>query len=33
VLGRVNAAFAGAASHAYFVVAGRVIPLGEPTLS
>lgn len=33
VLGRVNAGFADATSHAYFVVAGRVIPLGEPTVS
>jgi adenosylcobinamide kinase / adenosylcobinamide-phosphate guanylyltransferase len=33
VLGRVNAAFAGAASDAYFVVAGRALRLEEPTFA
>jgi adenosyl cobinamide kinase/adenosyl cobinamide phosphate guanylyltransferase len=33
VLGRVNAAFAGAASDAYLVVAGRALRLEEPTFA
>jgi adenosylcobyric acid synthase len=32
VLGRVNVAFADAATDAYLVVAGRALPLGEPSL-
>lgn len=31
-LGRVNAAFAGAAARAYFLVAGRALPLEEVTI-
>jgi adenosylcobinamide kinase / adenosylcobinamide-phosphate guanylyltransferase len=33
VLGRVNVAFAEASDTAYFVVAGRALPLEEPTLA
>jgi adenosyl cobinamide kinase/adenosyl cobinamide phosphate guanylyltransferase len=33
VLGRVNVAFADAATEAYFVVAGKALPLQEPTLA
>jgi adenosylcobinamide kinase/adenosylcobinamide-phosphate guanylyltransferase len=33
VLGRVNVAFAEASDAAYFVVAGRALPLEEPTLA
>jgi adenosylcobinamide kinase / adenosylcobinamide-phosphate guanylyltransferase len=33
VLGRVNAAFADAASRAYFVVAGRALPLEDVTIA
>jgi adenosylcobinamide kinase / adenosylcobinamide-phosphate guanylyltransferase len=32
-LGRVNAAFADAASHSYFVVAGRALPLVDVTIA
>jgi adenosyl cobinamide kinase/adenosyl cobinamide phosphate guanylyltransferase len=33
VLGRVNVAFANAAAQAYFVVAGKALPLEEPTFA
>jgi adenosylcobinamide kinase/adenosylcobinamide-phosphate guanylyltransferase len=33
VLGRVNVAFADAATEAYLVVAGRALPLGQPSLA
>jgi adenosylcobinamide kinase / adenosylcobinamide-phosphate guanylyltransferase len=33
VLGRVNVTFADAATEAYLVIAGRALPLGEPSLT